>query len=105
MQIQVNTDNHIRGSKKLTNQVEDVLEDSLGRFAKRITRVVVHLTDENSSAKTADDDIKCVIEARVAGLKPVVASDQCGALQDALVGAAEKLARALEHKLGRLEDR
>jgi ribosome-associated translation inhibitor RaiA len=105
MHIQVNTDNHIRGSKKLTDQVEDVIEDVLGRFADRITRVEVHLTDENSSAKTADDDIKCVIEARVAGLKPIVAHDQSGALEEALVGAAEKLARALDRALGRMEDR
>ncbi len=95
MQIQVNTDNHIEGSAELTRQVEAVVEETLGRFSDRITRVEVHLTDESSSSKARDNDKRCVMEARLAGLQPITVSHQGAALEQALDGAADKLAKTL----------
>ena len=104
MQIQVNTDNHIEGGVELTRQVEAVVEGALGRFAERITRVEVHLTDENSSQKSSENDKRCVMEARLAGLQPITVSDQGGSVEQALDGAADKLAKTLDRTLGRLDD-
>ena len=104
MQIQVNTDNHIAGSADLTRQVEDVVEGALGRFSDRITRVEVHLTDESSSEKSSDNDKRCVMEARLAGLQPLTVSADGSSLEHALGSAADKLEKTLKRTLGRLDD-
>ena len=104
MQIQVNTDNHIEGGAELTRQVEAVVEGTLGRFARQITRVEVHLTDESSSAKARDNDKRCVMEARLRGLQPIAVSHQGATLEQALDGAADKLEQTLDRTLGRLAD-
>lgn len=104
MQIQVNTDNHTDGSAELTRQVEDVVEDSLGRFGDRITRVEVHLSDENSSEKSGGSDKRCVMEARLSGLQPITVSDEGSSLEQVLAGAADKLETTLKRTLGRLDD-
>ena len=105
MRIQVNTDNHIQGSKALTLQVESVVEDALRRFTDRITRVEVHLTDEDSKSKSGDDDIRCVMEARLAGLQPIAVSERSDSMEQAISGAAEKLEKAITRTLGRRDDR
>lgn len=103
MQIQVNTDNHIRGNAELTSQVQSVVESALGRFADRITRVQVNLSDENSAK--GGEDKKCAMEARAAGLNPMAATHKAATLDQAIIGAAEKLERVLESALGRLDEK
>jgi ribosomal subunit interface protein len=105
MQIQVNTDNHVEGSDNLTRQVEAAVEDALGRFGDRITRVEVQLTDQNSSAKTGDDDKRCAMEARLAGLKPITVSARGASLEQAIDAATDKLRKTLDRTLGRLDER
>ncbi len=103
MQIQVNTDGQTKGSAELTRLIEDVVEGALERFSERITRVEVHLTDENSSQKGGDDDKRCQIEARLAGLQPISVSHRGASVELALDGAADKLEKSLERMLGRLD--
>ncbi len=67
MLIQVNTDHTTHGSVNLTHVVETLIEDKLDRFADRVTRVEVHLDDENGSHKTGGHDKRCMIEVRMAG--------------------------------------
>lgn len=102
MLIQVNTDNHIQGSEKLTNYVQAVMQDSLSRFAERVTRVEVHLHDNNSHAKSSDNDKHCGIEVRIAGLEPMNVSHQAGEIDQAIDGASEKLVTLLDRHLGKL---
>ena len=104
MQIQVNTDSHIKGTAELTRQVEAVVEAALGRFAGRITRVEVHLTDESNRSKAHANDKRCVMEARLAGLQPITVSHQGAVLDQALNGAADKLGKTLDRTLERLSD-
>jgi ribosome-associated translation inhibitor RaiA len=101
MQVQLNTDRHIEAHDELAHQVETVMEATLGRFADQITRVEVHLSDENSH-KGGDDDKRCMLEARLAGLQPMAVSHQAATLPQAIDGAAQKLASVLESTLGRL---
>ena len=95
MQIQVNTDSHIKGSAKLTHEVETVVERVLRRFGDRITRVHVHLSDQNSGDKCSDDDKRCVIEARLARLRPITVSHRSASLEQAVDGAANTLQETL----------
>jgi ribosome-associated translation inhibitor RaiA len=104
VRIQVYTDNHTAGSAELINQVKAVVLGALDRFGDRITRVEVHLADQDSSQKFSDRDKRCLIEARLAGRQPIAVSHQGATLQQALDGAADKLQKALKRTLGRLDD-
>jgi len=104
MQVQVNTDNNINGSAEFSAKVEAVVEGTLGRFADRITRVEVHLTDESGSAKSRGNDMRCVIEARLTGLQPTTVSADGSSVEQALHNAVEKLERALGRTLDRLSE-
>ena len=105
MQIQVRTDNQVEANDNFIGQVQDHLRDKLKRFESRITRLEVHFTDENSSAKRGDDDKRCQIEARLNGLKPMSVSAYEAGIFQALTQATKKLESALDSALGRLEDR
>ncbi len=100
MQVLVNSDHHITGSESVTERVQSIVEASLERFADRITRVEVFLSDTNG-AKHGARDKRCVMEARAAGVSPVAASDEAPNILEAIEGAASKLQRALGHTFGR----
>ncbi len=104
MNIQVYTDNHIEGSAELKSQVEAVVVSALERYRDRITRVEVHLADQNSSQKFGDRDKRCLMEARLGGLQPVAVSHDAATLEQALDGAADTLQKTLDRTLGRLSD-
>ena len=104
MQVHLTTDNHIHSREDLASKVESNVEAALRRFAAQITRVEVHLSDENAH-KSGGQDKKCMVEARVAGLQAIAASSTAASLEQAIDSALEKLAAQLEHKLGRLSER
>ena len=104
MKIQINTDNNIGGRENLTAQVRAVVEEVLSRFSAQITRVEVHLSDENSHHKSGHDDQRCMLEARLEGLQPIAVTHQAATLDQAIDGAAEKLKKSLESTLGRFHD-
>jgi len=100
MQIQVNTDHNIEGRETLVASIRGTVETALDRDSDHITRVEVHLTDEDGH-KSGQNDKCCVMEARLEGRQPIVASDRSETLEQAVNGAAGKLARLVESTLGR----
>lgn len=52
MKIQLNTDNHIDGTEALESRVDAMLEQYLGRYFPRLSRIEVFLSDANSAART-----------------------------------------------------
>lgn len=103
MKFQLNTDVHIDGTETLAAQVRATVEQALDRFSAHITRVEVHLSDENGG-KGGQHDQRCMLEARLEGRQPVAVTDQAATLDQAVQGAAQKLARLLDSTLGRLHD-
>ena len=103
MQIQINTDRHIEGQERLATWATGVVEQALGRVSDRITRVVVHLSDENAD-KTGRHDQQCVMEARLEGRQPIAVTHQAATIDQAVNGAAEKLIGAIESVIGRQRD-
>lgn len=95
MLIQVTTDNHIHGSEGLKQKVEDQVTAHVTRFSEFITRIDIHLRDENAHKPGIDK--RCVIEARIAGRPPISVSHDGKTIEDAVIGASEKLERTLEH--------
>ena len=101
MQVLTNTDQSVAGSDALSAQVEASVTDVLGRFSEQVTRVEVHLSDENGQKGGADDK-RCMMEARLQGRPPTAVSHRAPTMQLAIDGAAAKLARALENTIGKL---
>lgn len=104
MQIQVNSGNSFDVNDDVRRIVESNVNSTLDRFSERLTRVEVHLNDLNSG-KSGPGDKQCQIEARPAGLDPVSASDEAATMEDAIVGATQKLQRLLDSMFGRLADK
>lgn len=104
MLVHITTDNHIHGGENLTRDVEATITEALRRFTPQLQRVEVHLADENSH-KSGDNDKRCTIEARLAGIQPFAASGNGATLDQAVDSALDKLIHQLDHKLGRLAER
>jgi hypothetical protein len=104
MQIQIHTDHNIEGREALSVHVEGVVESALGRFRARLTRVEVHLSDQNSG-KGGEDDKRCMIEARLAGRPPIAVSHQAATLDQAIHGALHRLKSALDSSVERQDHR
>jgi ribosome-associated translation inhibitor RaiA len=103
MQIQVNSDSNIEGREKLAAHVRGVVQSALSRFSDRITRVEVHLSDQNAD-KSGQDDKRCMIEARLRGRQPTAVTHTAATLDQAIDGAADRIQRSIESDLGRLQD-
>lgn len=104
MQIQVHSDNHIEGSARLVEWVSASVSSKLERFDDELTRIVVHLHDDNG-AKAGAHDKRCQIEARPKGLQPLSVTHKSESLEQAIDGAIEKLHHALEHQFGKLRQK
>ena len=104
MQIQINTDGNIEGHETLATEVSTVVESALNRHSNHITRVEVHLSDENSDKKGGNRDMRCLMEARLEGRQPIAVTHQAATLDQAVDGAADKLTKSIDSTLGRLRD-
>lgn len=104
MKVQINTDNHIKGREEMAQQAEAVVGRTLGHFAEHITRVEVHLSDENGK-KGGSADKRCMMEARLEGHQPIAVTHEAETIAQAIDGAADKLKSSLDHILSRLRNR
>jgi ribosome-associated translation inhibitor RaiA len=100
--VQVSTDSQIEGNAELEAATTDRVTRGLDRFGDQITRIEVHLTDENSGAKGGALDIRCTLEARVSGRQPVVVRHDAANVDQATDGAVRKMRTLLDRELGKL---
>ncbi|MBK8566343.1 MAG: HPF/RaiA family ribosome-associated protein [Saprospiraceae bacterium] len=103
MNIQFNTDRNVSGNEKSTAPLIALITEELSRFSHQITRVIVHLSDENGN-KEARNDKRCLMEARLEGMQPMAVSNLADTHELAVEGAVEKLKHSLESTLGRMHD-
>ena len=103
MIIQFNTDSNIDGSERTNAYFTQTISDSLERFNSYITRIEVHVTDENAQKKGKNDH-RCMIEARLEGRQPLAVTDNADTVEQALKGALDKLKASLDTVIGRLND-
>jgi ribosome-associated translation inhibitor RaiA len=104
MQILVETDNHLKAGD-LQAYVEAAVGGAVEHYAERLTHVEAHVGDVNSKEKNGADDIRCMLEARVTGVKTIAVHHNAESIELAVDGAAAKLAHALSTAVGKLEDR
>ena len=103
MTIQINTDNTLNGGKQQQDFFKSQITESLKRYQSHITRIEVHLKDENGK-KDGLNDVSCVLEARLEGRQPIAVSCQADTVEQAVSGAIDKLTASLETILGRMQD-
>ena len=101
MDVRVHTDHTIDGDDTLTARVSADVEAVLAPHAGRLTVVDVHLSDESGGRHTGDDQ-RCLIEATLSGQEPAIASYDAARLDEAVGGAAHRLERVLQSRLGQL---
>lgn len=104
MNFQLNTSSDIRGDERLAEVAETIVVSALGHLVGRLSRIEVHLSDENG-AKGGPDDIHCTVEARPEGMKPQIVTHGDADVEAALRGAAKKLRSLLDSEFGKLERR
>lgn len=92
-----------QSSPALDERIRDSLVTTLAHLADRLTRVEVHLGDENAH-KSGPADKRCMLEARPKGLDPIAVEVHSGDYYNAVQGAAGKLRRALQTRFDRLAE-
>ena len=102
MDIQFNTDSSVMGTENVAERIEAQLRQRLGRFAERLTRLEVHVGDENAR-KGGGDDKRCTIEARPRGGEPVTVTAYAGDVDAAAREAGSKMATLLERHFGKAD--
>lgn len=103
MKIQFNTDRTIVGDERNEDYFSAQIAEGLERFASHITRIEVHISDQNGK-KDGRNDMLCLLEARLEGRQPIAVSDQADTIEEAVSGAIDKLKTSLETILGRLQN-
>jgi len=105
MKIQVNTDHNVDSSEALVLLVETEVQSTLERFQDRLTRVEVHLGEEGHEKGGGGANKRCLLEARPAGMQPVVVTDFAHTIEQAIAGASEKMESLLNSTFGRIDGR
>lgn len=103
MTIQINTDHNLSVHEAFGNKLEDLFSEELSRFSEHITRLIVHLSDENGS-KHGINDKKCLLEARLEGRQPIVVTEEANDYEQAVHGAIKKLKSSLDTITGKLKN-
>jgi ribosome-associated translation inhibitor RaiA len=104
MIIQLNTDKNLTIHSEYEAQITSKLNHDLERYTDHISRIEVHMSDENGS-KGGINDKKCLLEARFEGKPPIVTSDLGDTYDLALKGATEKLRNALKTVVSKLQEK
>jgi|SRR5450432_540976 len=103
MIIRLNAEKLLNVHEMFENQLKVSLSKDLKRFNDYITSLEVHFTDENGF-KTGPNDIKCILEAHLKGMKSVVVKATENTLEQSVHGAIDKLKDSLDSIIGRARD-
>lgn len=102
MTIQINTDKNIQGDNRLESYITERIESKLRRFSNDITRIEVHLSDQNGD-KFGKDDTHCRIESRLEGLKPLTVLEKSIDVNSSVNGAIDKMKSVLDSHFDKLK--
>lgn len=102
MDIQWRT-NEVDVTDAAVTRVEEALESSLARFGNRVVSVEVHVADE-AAGTTDGNDLRCTLDAQASGHRNLSVTNHAGTVEEACVGAVQKLQNLLTNRLGREAD-
>jgi len=103
LKIQLNTDKNILGDERLESYLSSLIENELSRFSDHITRIEVHLSDENGQKKGANDK-RCMLEARLENRQPIAVTSHADTVEKAVNDALDKLKASIETIHDRLKN-
>ncbi len=103
MNIQINIGHNIQSNETLIAKFRSIIESSLSRVSDHITKVEIHLKDEDGDKKGKNDK-RCMIEARLKGMKPIAVTNNADTQEQAVTGAVDKLKSSLDTIKGRLRN-
>lgn len=103
MFVQINTDNQIKSDADANDRLEERIRTKLRRFERRLTHVELHVSDTNGTK--GGNDKRVSLEVRPTGHEPLAVHADAQRVEDAVSAAADKAAKALDHALGRLNDK
>lgn len=95
--------NNIPVSQELEEKLSGFINKSLKRFTDHITRIEVHLEDENSQ-KGGKDDKRCSIEVRPDNLDPIIVTSKSDNIIKSVRESADKAKASLDKAMGRLKE-
>lgn len=101
MIILINTTNNISLDQDDRDSLTSMIEGEVERYNENLTRLEVHLDDENS-IKEGGNDKRCTIEARPEGIKPITVTQKADTVDQAVSGAVDKLMSALNTTYGKM---
>jgi hypothetical protein len=99
MRFQFNSDNRISGDAAVAERVETLVRGRLDRVSGRLTRVEVHVGDINGPRQ--GNDIRCAVELRPEGMKPLSATDEAASIEAAVAAATDKALAAFDRQIGK----
>ncbi|MGB3723551.1 MAG: HPF/RaiA family ribosome-associated protein [Pacificimonas sp.] len=100
MDFQFNTDSSVMGTENVAERIETQLRGKLKRFEDRLSRLEVHVRDDNAG-KGGGDDKSCTIEARPRGGDPVTVTASGNDVDKAARDAAAKMVTLLDRHFGK----
>lgn len=102
MQIQINFGD-VPTSEPIQERVEKEVGEALAKWQDRVTRVEVHLHDEDGP-KQSNTDKRCVMEVRLSGRQPMVVEHSCDDMYTSIHTAATKLEKVVGRAIERQRD-
>lgn len=102
MIIQINTDKNIPAKESRDIAFEKRINDSFEHFSKHITRVEVHLSDENAG-KEGVNDKRCMLEVRLDGKQPVAVTSNADSVEQAFKDSLIKMSALLTTAIGKMK--
>ena len=100
MQFQFNSDSSVMGTENVAERIEAMMRDKFSRFEERLSRLEVHVSDENAH-KHGHDDKTCMVEARPRGGRPIGVTEHSSKVDDAARKAANTMVQRLERHFGK----
>lgn len=103
MIIQLHAGRSLNIHEEYALKLNGLVSRELDRFTELLTRVELHLSDENAQRKTKEDK-KCTIEAKLKSKHPVAVSDHGDTYDNAISGAIHKLKASLNTVVGKMQN-
>lgn len=100
MTIQLNAGKDLNIHESFAEKLKAMLTEELSRFEEDITRIEVHLSDENGT-KDGQNDKRCLLEARLEGRQPIAVKAEAHTHEQSLKVAIGKLKASLDTIIGK----
>ncbi len=102
LKIIVNSSNNIEIDEVMKQEVAELIEPRLRRFADRLTRAEVYVEDETSN-KRPQMDKRCMMEVRPEGMHTLNVTEHGPTVHQAVKSATQTMERMLDDAFGRLD--